>query len=710
MWKRGLQTAKRTVRRSNKLVLAGLIAVILGLALIVLPVILIAPLSQGKNLAHTGRLEVHPLELEASLTTGWKQMYPLPEAPQIKDIAVVDAMTAWVTGEEGIIMRTTDGSSWKKLQSGTTRCLNCISAVDGKKAWAAGAKGVVLKTVDGGSHWDSFSLDVGDISHISATGESTVWMLSPYKDEKNPGRVIKTSDAGKTWEYYRPDWVRENGAVKQGKIAIGGIYSSDANTCWALGCKVLEGAKPHDGEPERFGDDVIMRTEDGGTSWRDVTPADAGSISCYCVPEEGSLWISSTTKRGAPMILRTEDGGMSWSRVLVADADLYDMCSAGPGVVWLLAKNNILVTKDNGVHWETGPDSKTSKEIFINLQGGLSRIAACDSKTAWIVNGGVFKTDNEGLSWDCQIQGMSDVESFNDVSAANESIAWFCNAEKILITTDGGETLQTRSPPQNFGSDTAAVWGINDREAWYMDSPTLSRTTDAAETWLEVDDPPSVSSTFDAIDGQVAWAVQTRDDTSTGVFKTDNGGKTWFFKQLPGTCTECSSISAVDGRVAWVAARDRAVVRSIDGGRSWGMVHQPDMQSTQQVPSWVSAVDANHAVLAGNDLNAIEITEDGGASWATIKSPASSGTEMNGIVPYELTGIKMLNRQSIWVLARSKETTTSPGVWFLMSTRDGGATWQNELVEPRKGIQSFDVTDRAAWVVGDRGLLMRKGM
>jgi photosystem II stability/assembly factor-like uncharacterized protein len=63
-----------------------------------------------------------------------------------------------VVGEEGTILRTTDGgATWNLRPSGTTNALRGVSFADRNNAFAVGDSMTILQSTDGGLNWKSLS-------------------------------------------------------------------------------------------------------------------------------------------------------------------------------------------------------------------------------------------------------------------------------------------------------------------------------------------------------------------------------------------------------------------------------------------------------------------------------------------------------------------------------------------------------------------------
>ena len=90
----------------------------------------------------------------ATAQDGWIIQNPLPQGNTLTDVCVIDQNTAIVVGEDGRIIRTTDGGeNWDLPISGVTNNLNSVFFANSDTGWAVGDWGIILKSTDGGITW-----------------------------------------------------------------------------------------------------------------------------------------------------------------------------------------------------------------------------------------------------------------------------------------------------------------------------------------------------------------------------------------------------------------------------------------------------------------------------------------------------------------------------------------------------------------------------
>lgn len=65
--------------------------------------------------------------------------------------------TGWLVGDTGVILKTTNGTTWQSQPSGTSRNLRSVHFVSADSGWIVGDSGTTLSTTNGGATWTSRS-------------------------------------------------------------------------------------------------------------------------------------------------------------------------------------------------------------------------------------------------------------------------------------------------------------------------------------------------------------------------------------------------------------------------------------------------------------------------------------------------------------------------------------------------------------------------
>ncbi len=260
---------------------------------------------------------------------------------RFSDVDFTAADRGWAVGKDGAFYKTNDGGeSWERVISSGFPPDEDFSRVvffNDTLGYVLGYKGV-YRTADGGDSWVNNWLPV--VPYRGAWGMSFVngrvgFLLGSRWLDDDPVMIYKTLDGAKTWhpvEGSRTSILR----------TIGTIYFIDENTGWAGGGVIM---KTEDGgmtwrtqlEPAvvrefyfvncmygfAVGGDKILKTTDGGSTWTDVTPDDDRIVDLRSVQffDESSGWVTGRGKEERingktykhSILLKTTDGGESWS-------------------------------------------------------------------------------------------------------------------------------------------------------------------------------------------------------------------------------------------------------------------------------------------------------------------------------------------------------------------------------------------------------------
>lgn len=122
-------------------------------------------------------------------------------------------------------------------------------------------------------------------------------------------------------------------------------------------------------------------------------------------------------------------------------------------------------------------------------------------------------------------------------------------------------------------------------------------------------------------------------------------------------------LSAVDKNIVWACGSGGTVLRSIDSGATWQKCSLPGLSDKTEIRS-IHASSASIATVAVAGQPALILqTTDGGKSWATVHSEASSSAFFDGLQFWnDKSGIAF--------------SDPVDGALLIVITDDGGATWR----------------------------------
>ena len=245
-------------------------------------------------------------------------------------------------------------------------------------------------------------------------------------------------------------------------------------------------------------------------------------------------------------------------------------------------------------------------------------------------DGRIFKTTNSGQSWD----------------------TIFCCGDFNTIVIH----------PDSSSVSYAALGGAN------YNKSGIIKTTDEGMTWFRSDSGifvfPSSSVVPLAIDPkypEILYAGLTAVECCVGIYKSTNSGSSWF--QLPDT-TEFTTggvpaigISPNNTDIIYISTVPSvAILKSFDGGNSWGFTGMGGPNTNIHFPISVVKVFDDTTLFAGVDSTLFRST-DGGNSWSDI------GIANMFIRVQDVIVIDPLN-----IIC-----STSGGIW---KTQNGGLSWE----------------------------------
>lgn len=151
---------------------------------------------------------------------------------RFRAVQFASVSTGWIAGDDGALLKTTDGgATWKQqdplglYRSGAA--FVDLSFTDSTSGWVAayvsGSEGFLLHTTDGGQTWTKHDLPVPAVTRVVATPDGALWV-------GGDGAVAQSTDGGATWTVQRP---APNAAY--GAIAVAGSH------VWAAGTDMENG-------------------------------------------------------------------------------------------------------------------------------------------------------------------------------------------------------------------------------------------------------------------------------------------------------------------------------------------------------------------------------------------------------------------------------------------------------------------------------------
>ena len=311
----------------------------------------------------------------------------------------------------------------------------------------------------------------------------------------------------------------------------------------------------------------IVRTNDGGITWYNVTPPNLVEIG-YSVEmdvlDNDHAWVQKADVEKYPnggFLYRTSDGGITWteSTTPFSGGDM-DFLDASNG--WILADLgvgagsmgiSIFQTTDSGATWKqkyTNDPNLEKASDSLPLGGLKNGLAPLTTQTAWVYgvvyapgNVYLFRTDNGGETWSpVSIELPANAENF-EVGIDRDQMRFVSATDGFMVLRMLGDSTQTAVYTTRDSGNTWALsptlipnGGASDflsaEEAVIYNGEQFYVTRDGARTWTII--PPDIKfgETFagmDFVNALSGWVIAL-DPTNNqrSLYRTSDGGATWF--------------------------------------------------------------------------------------------------------------------------------------------------------------------------------------
>lgn len=557
-------------------------------------------------------------------------------AGEISSVAWNDGVPLTLNGADiakGMVYKTTDGGKyWTRIWSGdnvaryvwidprNTKVLYVSTGIFDRAAANANAAthdfgGVgILKSTDGGQTWRVLN---------KANGLGNLFVSSLFMHPTNPDILVAGTGGGDL-------------------IGSGVYLTTDGGETWTL---TLEEPPMVAGSPERLGFGVVeispvspavvyaasnnsfYRSDDGGWTWNRYL---------YPGSEANPFWGPPGMKSGFPIDLEADrrdpmrvfanmyqggnllstDGGRTWANAsrgyTGAMVKGVEIDKDDPGIAYSVASNGVFKSTDGGGDWR-GLNTPTA-----NFPAEMETVAVSPSNGRHVLvsdamSGRMYKSVDGGQTWDLVLDygsiiaaAIGNPPSNNDALQGFTSIAYAPSDPRIVYAGIGGRYCFKAAPPSQS-----------------CDYPTfkgLHRSTDGGTTW-EVPAGEGLgllsirALAVHPSNPDVVYAATG----APGLFKTDNGGRTWVSvtNGLSLLYIRSIAIAPSSPETVYVGTGSAAIFKSTNGGASWrsssaGLLPNADIRALLLDPT-------NSSVLwAGAAGNGVYRSVDAGATWVLI--------------------------------------------------------------------------------------------
>jgi len=499
---------------------------------------------------------------------------------------------AWVLGspDGGIYISNDGGTTWaSEAEMGGQSIRALTTAPSDPKIVVAGTLKGVYQSMDGGSHWRLISpegsIELHEVESIAI-------------DPVNPQIIY----AG-TWHL---PWKTTDGGLHWNNIKEGVIEDSDVFSI------IVDPKQPN--EMYMSACSGIYKSVNAGEKFQKIQgiPSTARRTRVLMQdPLHLNIVFAGTTEG----LWRTTDSGKTWIRTTGPEVivnDVYVDPTDSNRMLLATDRGGVLASNDGGFSFVASNSGFSARQITSYVgdaqRPGTIYVGVVNDK-AW---GGVFMSDNGGLTWAQKSTGLEGHDIFSLAQATDGTLvagtrhgiyrlqgdAWSRANELTLLPT----TITKPAPRRAAG---AAGKGRSGAAGKGKTAPAP-----AAPTVVTV--PGKVVQ----LDGHVFEFARAGETiyaaTSEGLLASNTAGQSW--KQVAGPEKQEWRFVAAAKSVAITATLKTASLTT-DGGQNW---------STLKLPSELTqlgavAVDGSGELWVGG-REGVYLSEDSGATWKTLKN------------------------------------------------------------------------------------------
>ncbi|MFI7498726.1 WD40/YVTN/BNR-like repeat-containing protein [Streptomyces sp. NPDC049687] len=312
-----------------------------------------------------------------------------------------------------------------------------------------------------------------------------------------------------------PHWaLKDTGAPS---VRFRGLSAVDRHTAWVSGTQ-----------------GTVLRTTDGGATWRNVSPPGAAELQFRDIEafDARRAVVLATGEGEASRVYRTDDGGATWTESFRnTDAKAFYDCLTFFDRRHGLAMSDpvdgtfrILSTRDGGRSWKVLPN--TGMPAALDGEAGFAASGQClvssGPRDVWLATGGaararVLHSSDRGLTWTATdtpvpagdpargVFALAFRDRTHGLAVGGDYRADQPSPRSAATTGDAGRTWRrAATPPPAYRS--GVTWLPHSRTAALAVGPTgTDLTTDAGRTWRTLD-----TGSYDTVDcapGLGCWAA-----------------------------------------------------------------------------------------------------------------------------------------------------------------------------------------------------------
>ncbi len=267
-------------------------------------------------------------------------------------------------------------SGWALQPAPTNGDLITVFFTSSERGWIAGDDGFLAETTDAGKTWKKYDLGTDEaINEIYFRNDDNGYLVAGR-------RMFITHDKGRTW---RDLQIYRSGEFGAGRPEFLSIRFSDKNRGYVIGSVLRKS-----GNDEVVVDSLLMRTEDGGETWRRISVPTKTELFHLDFSGNSHGWIVGD----GGLIFHSTDEGLTWRQQNSGTSQpLYHVDFRNDDQGYVVGKSGLILrTENGGATWDSVLTS--AKETFM-------RVDFPEDKQGWIVGygGTILRSENRGQTW-----------------------------------------------------------------------------------------------------------------------------------------------------------------------------------------------------------------------------------------------------------------------------------------------------------------------
>jgi photosystem II stability/assembly factor-like uncharacterized protein len=538
----------------------------------------------------------------------WKRLARVGKRDDlVLDNIVVDAsdpkhilVGAWVLGsaDGGLYVSNDAGLSWTNDADMAGQSIRSLTAAPSDpKTMVAGTLKGVFRSVDGGTKW----------KQISEEGSQDLHEVESIAIDPADPKIIyagtwhlpwKTTDSGAHWS-----------SIKEGVIDDSDVFSI-----------IVDPAKPSVVYASACSG--IYKSDNGGGKFKKIQgiPATARRTRVLMQDPKHLETVFAGTTEG---LFRTDDSGATWVRTTGPEVivnDVYVDPTDSTHILLATDRGGVLTSHDRGNSFEgsnAGFSARQITSLIADAQRPSNLYAGVVNDKEW---GGVFVSENGGLSWIQESGGLGGRDVFSLGQASDGTVIagtghGFYRLKGALWSRAGDASAPAVGKTETSAAKTSGARHAGGKGTARSRTGVAAKATAAKRTAAKKATAKGGANSG-PFNGSVYAISQSGDTlyaaTSEGLLTSGTAGETWQ-RSAEVERQELLFVSAAKQMV--VTAGLKNLLLSSDAGKSWKSLKTPDGLS--QI-SAVAADEVGGIWVGGRE--GVFVSQDGGGSWETLKN------------------------------------------------------------------------------------------